>query len=236
MAINKSALNVILDASTYTYVGLARTIYTRCTGIRFFGREITKYTVMYGAYIRFCPTLHKAYNDQRRVNIYSHAECTGGCAPSYTQNYRCSNPCFTREIVPITTLPCVSLSLSLSHTHTHTHTHTTHTHAHTHVHTHTLTLAHMHTWTYTYTHTHTCTHAHIYTHMHTCTQAHTHTPTAVSSPHALPPESTAPDSRCSSSKPSASARVRVLSVAFWCVCVCVCVRESVSLLQRGWSF
>jgi len=173
MAINKSALNVILDASTYTYVGLARTIYTRCTGIRFFGREITKYTVMYGAYIRFCPTLHKAYNDQRRVNIYSHAECTGGCAPSYTQNYRCSNPCFTREIVPITTLPCVSLSLSLSHTHTHTHTQHTHTHTHTYTHIH----SHLHTCTHEHTHTLTLTHAHMHTYTHTCTHAHKRTHT-----------------------------------------------------------
>jgi len=37
-------------------VGLARTIYIRCTyGI--FGREITKYTVIYGVYIRSWPTL-----------------------------------------------------------------------------------------------------------------------------------------------------------------------------------
>jgi len=36
--------------------GLARTIYIRCIyGI--FGREITKYTVIYGVYIRFWPTL-----------------------------------------------------------------------------------------------------------------------------------------------------------------------------------
>jgi hypothetical protein len=39
------------------YVGMARTIYTRCIyGI--FGREITKYTVIYGVYIRFWPTLN----------------------------------------------------------------------------------------------------------------------------------------------------------------------------------
>ena len=38
------------------YLGLARTIYIRCIcGI--FGREITKYTVIYGAYFRFWPTL-----------------------------------------------------------------------------------------------------------------------------------------------------------------------------------
>jgi len=40
-----------------TCVGLARTIYIQCIyGI--FGREITKYTIMYSAYIRFWPTLH----------------------------------------------------------------------------------------------------------------------------------------------------------------------------------
>ena len=40
-----------------TYIGLARTICIRCIyGI--FGREITKYTVIYGVYIWFWPTLH----------------------------------------------------------------------------------------------------------------------------------------------------------------------------------
>ena len=38
------------------YIGLARTIHIQCVyGI--FGREITKSTVIYGAYIRFWPTL-----------------------------------------------------------------------------------------------------------------------------------------------------------------------------------
>jgi len=38
-----------------TFVGLARTKYIRCIhGI--FGREITKYTVIYAVYIRFWPT------------------------------------------------------------------------------------------------------------------------------------------------------------------------------------
>jgi hypothetical protein len=38
------------------YLGLARTIYIWCI-YNIFGREITKYTVIYGAYIRFWPTL-----------------------------------------------------------------------------------------------------------------------------------------------------------------------------------
>jgi hypothetical protein len=38
------------------FVGLARTIYIRCVnGI--FGRETTIYTVIYGVYVRFWPTL-----------------------------------------------------------------------------------------------------------------------------------------------------------------------------------
>jgi len=38
------------------WVGLARTIYIRCI-YGTFGREITKYTVIYGVYIQFWPTL-----------------------------------------------------------------------------------------------------------------------------------------------------------------------------------
>ena len=53
----------------HTCVGLARTIYIRCI-YRIFGREITKYTVIYGVYVRFWPTLHMCtwmhtYNKQR---------------------------------------------------------------------------------------------------------------------------------------------------------------------------
>ena len=40
-----------------TYIGLAKTIYIRCIYSNF-GRKITKYTVIYGVYIRFWPTLH----------------------------------------------------------------------------------------------------------------------------------------------------------------------------------
>jgi hypothetical protein len=49
------------------YIGLARTIYIRCIyGI--FGREITKYTVIYGVNIRFWHTLH-----------INHAHCVQRC-------------------------------------------------------------------------------------------------------------------------------------------------------------
>jgi len=39
------------------YVGLVRTIYIHCTNV-IFDRQIPKYTVIYGVYIRFWPTLH----------------------------------------------------------------------------------------------------------------------------------------------------------------------------------
>jgi hypothetical protein len=60
-------------------VGLARTIYIRCVyGI--FGREITIYTVIYGVYIRFWPTLHiYAVNKrcfwQGNHQVYGHIRC-----------------------------------------------------------------------------------------------------------------------------------------------------------------
>jgi hypothetical protein len=45
-----------MNICVHSCIGLARTIYIRCIyGI--FNREITKYTVIYGAYIRFWPTL-----------------------------------------------------------------------------------------------------------------------------------------------------------------------------------
>jgi hypothetical protein len=42
------------------FVGLAKTIYVRCIYGNF-GREITKYTVVYGVYIRFLPGLVTGY-------------------------------------------------------------------------------------------------------------------------------------------------------------------------------
>jgi len=53
---NASCIAAVLVASLLwcTYVGLARTIYA----YNIFGREFTKYTVIYGVYVWFCPTLH----------------------------------------------------------------------------------------------------------------------------------------------------------------------------------
>jgi hypothetical protein len=60
-------------------IGLARTIYIRCIyGI--FGREITKYTVIYGVYIRFWPTLNTWYGlepcsfRKRRIGRFSEVQ------------------------------------------------------------------------------------------------------------------------------------------------------------------
>jgi hypothetical protein len=58
-------LSISLFAPPYTYVGLARTIYTRCMYC-IFGREITKYTVIYGANLRFWPALHICVRRRRR--------------------------------------------------------------------------------------------------------------------------------------------------------------------------
>jgi len=47
--------NMLAQCMDYAQLGLARTIYIRFT-CRIFGREITKYTVIHGAYFRFWPT------------------------------------------------------------------------------------------------------------------------------------------------------------------------------------
>jgi hypothetical protein len=46
----------VCGVCVYRCAGLARTIYIRCT-YGDFDREITKYTLIYGVYIRFWPTL-----------------------------------------------------------------------------------------------------------------------------------------------------------------------------------
>ena len=58
-----------------TSQGLSRTIYIRCIyGI--FGREITKYTVIYSAYIQFWPTLAIQLTCVRRANWKSLCKIT----------------------------------------------------------------------------------------------------------------------------------------------------------------
>ena len=65
----------IVQRMVTAYSGLARTIYIRCIhGI--FGREMTKYTVIYGAYVRFWPTLHMCVSDH---NVCKDALCDMCC-------------------------------------------------------------------------------------------------------------------------------------------------------------
>ena len=54
---NKTLVTSFLRLFQATFLGLARTIYIRCVYGNF-SREITKYSVIYGVYIRFWPTLH----------------------------------------------------------------------------------------------------------------------------------------------------------------------------------
>ena len=55
-------------ATEVTCVGLAKTIYIQCMYGNF-GREITKFTVIYGVYIRFWPTLHVC---ETQVDVSQH--------------------------------------------------------------------------------------------------------------------------------------------------------------------
>ena len=64
--------------TVYIYVGLARTLYIWCIyGV--FGRETTKYTVIYGVYIRFWPALHiyTPYMAIVRLRLLSNYFCEG---------------------------------------------------------------------------------------------------------------------------------------------------------------
>ena len=99
-----------------------------------FCRNVTKYTVIYGVYIRFWPTLQICYTLLADASDYGTR---------------------TSEHEPLT---CTH-----THMYTHTHTHLMHTlnaHAHAHAHTHTHTPTHTHTHTQTSTHSltraHTC--------------------------------------------------------------------------------
>ena len=57
--------NPIFRHTQAKYIGLARTIYIRLI-YAIFGREITKYTVVCGAYIRFWPTLQRTLSEDVR--------------------------------------------------------------------------------------------------------------------------------------------------------------------------
>ena len=144
----------------YVYIYIYIYIYIRGVyGI--FGRVITEYTVIYGAYLRFRPTLRMCLRVQRSsptwgTNLFFvQASCLLWC-PSYGMPSHYYTTC-NREW-----FEGIGLKLGLSWR--------SETHKHTHNDTHKQ--LQMHTVTHTHTrHTHTYTHAHTLTHTH----AHTHT-------------------------------------------------------------
>jgi len=101
---------------THPYIYGVYTVYL-------FGREITKYTVIYGAYIRFWPTLQVCERLNANLPVCQHTVHTH--THTHTNTHKHTH--------------------TLTHTHTQTHTHTnihtrtrTHTHTQTHTHTHTV--------------------------------------------------------------------------------------------------
>jgi len=74
--------------SQYKYPGLARTIYIRCIyGI--FGWEVTKYTVIHGAFIRFWPTLQisEVLSSNKRAGGKSKQKCIYKCTHTHTHTH-----------------------------------------------------------------------------------------------------------------------------------------------------
>jgi len=117
--------------------------------IRYVCREITKYTVIYGVYIRFWPTLHIELNHMLAACLLSTTSFL------HTHTHTCTHTC-----TYIHTSPYV-------HAHTHTRTH---------VHVYTSTYMHAHTHVHVHTQAHTCMHTHVHVHKHTRTHtiARTH--------------------------------------------------------------
>jgi len=142
------------------HLGLARTKCMQCIyGI--FGREITKYTVIYGVYIRFWPTLSISLplfifwcerwqiSHETVVNyilIYYLWGAVQGRYKIYCLKLR-SERSSDRDV---SMLSCSSNAAAAAMTCTGAHTHTL---------TNSSTLAHTHTYTHTHTRAHTHTHA-----------------------------------------------------------------------------
>ena len=123
---------------------MAITIYIWCIyGI--FGREIAKYTVIYGVYLQFRPTLH--FMILAKLNARSTTTCLSK-PPAY---FVCGRTLTCMSETPDFFLcgdSCGGTSCFAVFTRAQTHTHV-HANAHTHIHTYT----HVHTQTQTQTHT-----------------------------------------------------------------------------------
>jgi len=111
--------------------------YIRCT-YSIFSREITIHTDIYGAHIRFWPTLLMYYGKQLiLVNLFSPSFGVRHCFIPQLRAEAADTHTYGHTLLPFLQTRCCSLPF-LSNTHTHTHKHTrTHTHTHTHTHTYT---------------------------------------------------------------------------------------------------
>jgi hypothetical protein len=153
-------------------------IFNRCIQCIYgiFGREITKNTVIYGACIRFWPTLVFC-SSVPQEHIFGtcggcQACCHGANCDRPFQQFHLNNA-LQHFGVSVKQAPAERDEGARVRPHTHTHIHAcTHTHTYTHANTHTGT----HAYTLTHKHTRRHRHAQIQTHAHTCINTHTQTP------------------------------------------------------------
>jgi len=81
--LTKCARDTQQHTSTLPTLRLARTLYIRCAyGI--FDRGITKYTVIYGVYIRLWPTPHMSSGKGAHIIYYTHSE---SCVPAAARHW-----------------------------------------------------------------------------------------------------------------------------------------------------
>ena len=121
-------------------LGLARTIHIQCI-YSIFGREIAKYTVIYGVFIRFWPTLNMLHY----ISLQAPASNTHTLTKSHTTTLHVSSSTHTPEAA-VASKAWASCKVA-THVHTRMHTiafsytnkranacgqHTQHTHTHTH--------------------------------------------------------------------------------------------------------
>jgi hypothetical protein len=157
-------------------IGLARTIYIYIyIYIRYIygilGREIIKYTVIYGVYIRFWPTLHMCKHTHYSIQTQSlrhMCKCTHPYTPSHSQSPKLYSQslrtCSTGIPDHYSHLPHGCSRCLLMHTHTLLHTQTpSHSSLKLLVHTHTLLHSYIHRHPVTQASSYSCIHIHSYT-------------------------------------------------------------------------
>jgi hypothetical protein len=154
------------------------TVYICIYGV--FGGEITKYTVIYGVYVRFCPTLctmyvlmhaHRWIIACAQMDSYKRGQIACISCMNKTHGhfhtYRIQANCLKYKTIdhfPASNPNSAHLRVgargcSRTHTHTHAYTHIqTYKHIRTYAHSCTDTQMHTHANVQTHTHTHTHTH------------------------------------------------------------------------------